>query len=45
MPVITTGIGRTARSHIGHPNKQTKARHLYEHHQIRSSIAATYSAG
>jgi hypothetical protein len=27
------------------PNRQTEARHLCEHHPIRSSIAVTYSAG
>ncbi len=40
----TTGIGRTARSHLGHPNRQTEARRPYENHHIRSSIAVTYSA-
>jgi hypothetical protein len=44
MPVTTTGIGRTARSHFGHPNTQTEARRLDEHHHVRSSIAATYWA-
>jgi hypothetical protein len=45
MPVITTGIGRTARSHLGHPNRQTEVPRPYENHHIRSSIAATYSGG
>jgi hypothetical protein len=44
MPVTTTRIGRTARSHFGHPNRQTEARRLDEHRHIRSPIAATYSA-
>ena len=40
----TIGIGRTARSYLGHPNRQTEARRPYEPHHIRSSIAVTYSA-
>jgi hypothetical protein len=36
------GIGHTARWHFGHPNTQTEARRLCEHHPIRSSTAPIY---
>jgi hypothetical protein len=43
MPVITTAIGRTARSHFDRLIRQTESRRIYGHHRIRSPIAATYS--
>jgi putative transposase len=43
-PVITTGIGRTARLPFGHLNRQRQARRRCAHLRIRSSSAVTYSA-